>query len=228
VTRRLLWRLLASALALVLIAACSSSDGGSDGGGSDGGSRSTTTTTPLAAPATPSFAVGDLSAVQQCTLLSVAEAGALLRRPAELTDQATMGNAGTCTVQSTAPPLALVQWNVGVEVLSARAYTTRLEELQDELADRCGSTVTSTELPSEGVGDGARLLTCGTAVQVVASTGGHLLLLTVTRPPDATNGGSTNGGSTNGGSTNAGSTNGGSTNGDVVSAARLIVSRLPR
>jgi hypothetical protein len=147
--------------------------------------------------------VGALSAVDQSGLLTRPEAGALLHRPAEVTQQSTMGNAGTCTVQSTAPPLALVQWNVGVEALGARAYTTRLAELAQELADQCGSAPSASELPAEGLGDGARLLRCGTSVELVASTGGHLLLLTVDRPAEPAND-------------------------DVVATARLLVSRLPQ
>jgi hypothetical protein len=188
-------------IALPLAAACS--------GGDDGGSAASTTTTSLAVPRTPTFAVGDLTGVDQCALLSVAEAGALLHRPSTLSHQETMGNAGTCTVQATGAPLALVQWNVSPEVLDAADYTRRLAQLERELADLagptgCGAADGSVEVPAEGLGDGARLLSCGDTVELVASTGGHLLLLTVTRPPDPAG------------------------NDDVVATAQHLVSRLPR
>jgi hypothetical protein len=181
--------------------------------GSDhGAAASSTTTTELAAPRAPSFALGDLAAVDQCQLLSLAEAGALLHRPAELTRQETMGNMGTCTVQATGAPLALVQWNVGVPKVSAAAYTRWLDDLEADLAEDAGPAGCQPSdrqpLPAEGLGDGATLLTCGgadrTTSEVAASAGGHELLLTVTRAPDATGAQ------------------------DVVVAAQLVVSRLPR
>jgi hypothetical protein len=195
----------ASTAALLLLAGAGACSGSDDGGSS---ARSTTTTS-LAAPRTPSFAVGDLTGVDQCALLTVAEAGALLHRPAALSHQETMGNAGTCTVQATGAPLALVQWNVDPAALDAGTYTRRLADLEEQLADLagpqgCGGPTGKMALPAEGLGDGARLLTCGSTVEVVASTGGHLLLLTVTRPPDPAG------------------------NDDIVQAARTIVSRLPK
>jgi hypothetical protein len=198
----------AAAALVVVLAAVGACSGGSD----DRADRPSTTTTALAAPRTPSFAVADLAAVDQCALLSVAEAGNLLHRPAQLTAQATMGNAGTCTVQATAPPLAIVQWNVGVAKVSASTYTRWLANVEADLEEGAAPGTCAPfdrqMLPAEGLGDGATLLTCGgaarTTYELAASTGGHPLILTVTRAPDQ-----------------AGAQ-------DVVDAAKLLVSRLPR
>jgi hypothetical protein len=192
-------------LATVALAACR---GGSDGAAE----RPSTTTTAPAAPRTPSFAVADLAPVDQCQLLSVAEAGSLLHRPAALTRQETMGNMGTCTVQATGSPLAIVQWNVGVPKVSASTYTRWLAGLEDDLREGAAPGTCQPfdrqRLPAAGLGDGATLLSCGgparATYELAASTGGHELLLTVTRAPDP-----------------AGAH-------DVVDAAQLLVSRLPR
>jgi hypothetical protein len=183
-------------------------------GGDDAPAAASTTTTSLAAPRPPTFEVGDLSTLEQCSLITLDEAALLLGGPATFTQQSTMGNAGTCTVQSTTGGLAFLQWNVDPQRIGAATYTSRLADLgrgiQAEASPTGCTPFRDVDLPAEGLGDGAHLLTCGlgarTTIEVIADVGGHLLLLSVTRS----------------------STTGAADGTDLVTQARVLVSRLPR